>query len=103
MIRPDTSDDKNKPRIRGIVSSPDFVGEAPRLIWKYWLKKIVAPYIATPTKRLATVAMTIVRERNRWRGMIGSAARASVRMASPAIATDPPTIAVVCQDHQSKL
>ncbi len=103
MIRPDTSEEMNSPRISGVVLNPAWVGLSPRLIWKYWLRKTVAPNSAIPTKRLATTAREMLRCLNKPSGMTGSAARDSTRTASAPITMAPSTMAIVCQDHQSKL
>ena len=52
--RPTTREESASPRIIGMVRSPALVGVAPREIWKYWARKTVAPYIATPMNRPAT-------------------------------------------------
>ena len=86
-----------------MVIRPDMVGLAPRLIWKYWLRKTEAPNIATPTAMLATTARVMVRLRNSRSGMIGSLARYSTRTASTPRATAPVTMTALCQESQSYL
>ncbi len=103
MSRPTTVEEPTRPMIIGRVITPAMVGESPRDIWKYWLRKTVAPNIAVPTARLATTDRVMVELRNRCIGMIGSGARSSTSTNSTARTTAPSTIAIVCQDHQAKV
>ena len=64
--------------ISGIVIRPARVAECPPASWKYWVRKVLLPNIATPTARLAMIMRMVVRLPSRRIGTIGSLARSSV-------------------------
>ncbi|GAB3883761.1 hypothetical protein GCM10027612_16390 [Microbispora bryophytorum subsp. camponoti] len=103
MICPETVEEIARPRIIGSVIRPATVGVSPRASWKYWLRKVVPPNIATPTSTLATTLRLTVRILNRRSGTMGSLTLDSTRRKSIARTTAPPTIAPVCHDSQSYL
>ncbi len=101
MAWPVAIEDVSWPRISGMVSRPETVGEYPRAICMYWLRNTVVPNSTTPTAALAMIARVTVRLRKRSSGMIGAATRDSTQTAIARTTTEPPTIAVVCQEAQS--
>src|SRR3954449_6727704 len=66
-------DAAKRPATIGIVSRPDSVGDLPRAICMYCVRKTVVPNIAMPTATLAITASTTSRSRNRRSGTSGSA------------------------------
>src|ERR1051325_4552319 len=96
-----TVDAVNRPITIGIVSRPDSVGDLPRAICMYWLRKTLVPNIAMPTAMLAMTASTTVRRSNRLSGISGSLTRRSTAIAAETSATPRPTSANVCQESQS--
>ena len=93
---------RNRPTTIGIVSRPDSVGDLPRAICMYWLRKTVVPNIAMPTATLAITASTTVRSPNSRSG-IERLARAALDQHGAASRSRcrRPTSAAVCQESQS--
>jgi len=94
-------DAPKRPITIGIVSRPDSVGDLPRAICMYWLRKTVVPNIAMPTATLAITARTIVRSRKRCSGTSGSLARRSAATAAVSSASPAATRAADGQETQS--
>lgn len=98
---PTTSEETARPATIGMVRNPEAVGFRPRLIWKYWLRKMVAPNRATPMPNPAPVASATVRWRNSSSGITGSAARSSTTTASASSPTPPTTNAAEAPESQA--
>ena len=88
----------NRPTTIGIDSSPASVGDLPRAICMYWLRKTVVPNMAMPTATLATTASTTVWSRNRRSGTSGSRTRRSTATAAAHRPAPSSTSAAVCHD-----
>src|SRR5690606_4113533 len=103
MSCPATVEETSVPNTIGRLIQPATVGDLPSESWKYWDRKTVLPNIATPTRALASVASAPVRLRKILSGMIGSAARASTRIASASSTTPAMTIVALQPDAQANV
>src|SRR5690606_13448188 len=103
MSCPATVEETSVPNTIGRLIQPATVGDLPSESWKYWDRKTVLPNIATPTRALASVASATVRLRKILSGMIGSAARASTRIASASSTTPAMTIVALQPDAQANV
>ncbi len=97
-IRPIVIEAPNRPTTIGMVSRPDSVGDIPRAICMYWVRKTVVPNIAMPTATLAITASTTVRSANSRSGMIGSRTRRSTSTAASRSPAPASTSAAVCHE-----
>ena len=87
--------------ISGIVIRPARVAEWPPASWKYWVRKVLLPNMATPTARLAMIMRMVVRLPSRRIGTIGSLTRSSVTTARATATANAARKAPDCQEIQA--
>ena len=99
--RPIAIEAHNKPTTIGIESRPDSVGDMPRAICMYWLRKTVVPNIAMPTATPAITARTTLRSPNSRSGTSGSRTRRSTITAAKQNSRPAETSTAVCHEPQA--
>ena len=88
--------------ISGIVIRPAWVGVWPPASWKYCVRNVLLPNMATPTPTLARIISSVVRLRSTRIGTIGSLTLSSVTMVNATAAAKPARYAADCHEMKSK-
>src|SRR6185295_11612734 len=86
--------------VQGRMRRPDWSGEAPCTVWKYWASRKIEPNIPTNMNSEATLAAVKVRLRKKRIGSIGASARSSQRTNSASTSAPPSRAATTSSDGQ---